>query len=146
MFKGFMFNKLSCAFENDILQAFFELSLDVIDYNDSLLTSRYRHFSAFSFSKSKLNKLEVGSGLFNQLKAFHARTYDDRILNVISDNLIPSFQKVLLDVFSVIPILANEFAIGINQIRVACSELFEGATAPSLLFNKFLNWKIYLKK
>lgn len=134
-FKSFLMGKILEEMPAGLPAAFDRLSPDAIDYRDTDFQSRRRCFSCYNIEDSAVRFAPELDPLFNGDRNFHVKkTSANRVplpdAELVASGAIESFIAGLVPAMPLRDI--EEFAIGINLVRVVANKTNMGSPAPGL--------------
>ena len=119
--------------DSGLIDSFSCLEPDVIGYNRAGRSTRRRAFGAFRLKGSHFSVAEELRGRFNSRRPFHTE-YRDPAPKPLGNDLLASgaVERLLAEVTPSLPIPVEDYAIGINLIRVTADDDRMGSPAPGL--------------
>lgn len=132
--ESYLIGNLIDGISSDLSSVFPRLESDAIDYRDSGFRSRRRCFSSYAVYETGVRLDDDIKPLFNQSKEFHKVAEEKPIPTLESAKcdaaVVETFLNQLLP-YLPIPNIEN-YAIGVNLIRVLANDENMGSPAPGL--------------
>ena len=131
---SYMIGKKLSPFQSDLSAAFFRLEGDTIEYRATDFRSRFRCFSAYKIQDSGIVRDDDQLSKFNLTKDFHTQLSNNEVRQP-DERLVESkaIEALLAEMVSSMPVRRQQdYAFGVNLVRVIASDTHIGSPAPSL--------------
>jgi len=132
-FNSFLLSKIISPLPGPLVSSFERLQPDSIEYRNTTFQSRYRCFSSYRIDGENVIRDDSLRPLFNGQRKFHT-TYQNTVPSPDKELIASGANEELLaHLLPAFPLRNPEnYAFGINQVRVIADDIHLGSPAPGL--------------